>query len=118
MTMMCGQPVPGRMAVRRRVKEQMTWSPSFVGTGIGGSAVIGGRMLGGCSNTLGEIRHVPVDLNGPKCHCGSWGCVEAIAGGSPIALQAREAVDSSPREGEVLLRLSGGRAEAITAGMG
>ena len=89
----------------------------FVGTGIGGSAVIGGRMVGGCSNTLGEIGHMPVDLNGPKCHCGSWGCVEAIAGGWAIARQAREAVDSSPREGEALLRLSGGRGEDITAGM-
>jgi glucokinase len=89
----------------------------FVGTGIGGSAVVGGRMLSGCSNTLGEIGHMPVDLNGPKCHCGSWGCVEAIAGGWAIARQVREALDSNPREGEALLRLASGRREAITAGM-
>jgi glucokinase len=89
----------------------------FVGTGIGGGVVIGGRMLGGCSNTLGEIGHMPVDLNGPRCHCGSWGCIEAIAGGWAIARQAREAVDSSPREGEALLRLANGSGDAITAAM-
>ena len=89
----------------------------FVGTGIGGGVVSGGRILNGYSNTLGEIGHMPVDIHGPKCHCGSWGCVEAIAGGWAIARQAREAVDASPREGEALLRLSEGRVDAITAGM-
>jgi glucokinase len=87
----------------------------FVGTGIGGGAVIGGRIPGGCNNTFGEIGHMPVDLNGPKCNCGSSGCLEAIAGGWAIAKHAQEAVGSSPREAEVLLRLASGRREAITA---
>jgi len=89
----------------------------FVGTGIGGGVIAGGRILSGCSNTFGEIGHIPVDLDGPKCHCGSWGCLEAIAGGWAIAQQAREAVGSGPHDGQALLRLAGGRREAITAEM-
>lgn len=89
----------------------------FVGTGIGGGVISGGRMLNGCSNTLGEIGHMPVELDGPRCHCGNWGCVEAIAGGWAIARQAQEAVGYSPDDGKALLSLAGGRREAITARM-
>jgi glucokinase len=37
----------------------------FVGTGIGGGVVSGGRLLAGCSNTAGELGHITIDLNGP-----------------------------------------------------
>jgi glucokinase len=47
----------------------------FVGTGIGGGVVSGGRMLSGCSNTAVELGHITVDLHGPLCHCGNWGCL-------------------------------------------
>lgn len=89
----------------------------FVGTGIGGGVISGGRMLNGCTNTFGEIGHIPVDLDGPRCHCGSWGCLQAIAGGWAIAQQAQEAAGSSPQHGQALLGLAGGRREAITASM-
>ncbi len=89
----------------------------FVGTGIGGGVISGGRMLNGCSNTFGEIGHMPVDFDGPRCHCGSRGCLEAVAGGWAIAQQAQEAAGSSPQDAQALLRLAGGRREAITAGM-
>ncbi|GIE05586.1 hypothetical protein Adu01nite_69360 [Paractinoplanes durhamensis] len=36
----------------------------------------------------GEIGHVSFDANGPACHCGSRGCVEAIAGTDAIVAQA------------------------------
>jgi predicted NBD/HSP70 family sugar kinase len=38
----------------------------------------------------GEIGHLPVDSDGPLCHCGNHGCVEAIAGNSAILGQIRE----------------------------
>lgn len=87
----------------------------FVGTGIGGGVVSGGRMLTGCSNTAGELGHITVDLDGPLCNCGNHGCMEALAGGWAIARRAREAVGNDPVAGALLLRKAGGRAEGINA---
>ncbi len=56
-----------------------------VSTGIGGAIVSGGRMLRGASGTAGEVGHWPVALEGPRCGCGSFGCVESLAGGRNLA---------------------------------
>jgi predicted NBD/HSP70 family sugar kinase len=62
-----------------------------VGAGIGCGLVINGRLVSGSYGVAGEIGHIGVDVNGPACHCGSRGCVEAIAGTDAIVRQAREA---------------------------
>jgi glucokinase len=87
----------------------------FVGTGIGGGVVCGGRMLTGCSNTAGELGHITIDLHGPLCNCGNRGCLESLAGGWAIARSAREAAENDPEGGAALLRQSGGHAENINA---
>ena len=87
----------------------------FVGTGIGGGIVCGGRVLEGCTNTAGEIGHITVDLNGPLCHCGNRGCMEAIAGGWGIARGTKERVQADPASGGTILKLAGGKVEDITA---
>ena len=56
-----------------------------ISTGIGGAIVSGGRMLRGVTNIAGEIGHLPVALEGPRCGCGSYGCVESLAGGRFLA---------------------------------
>ncbi|TMC43744.1 MAG: ROK family protein [Chloroflexi bacterium] len=56
-----------------------------ISTGIGGGLVSGGRMLRGVSNIAGEIGHWPVALEGPRCGCGSYGCVESLAAGRFLA---------------------------------
>lgn len=78
----------------------------FVGTGIGGGIVSGGRVLSGSSNTAGEIGHMTIDLHGPPCHCDNNGCLEALAGGWAIARRAREAVLADPAGGGTLSRLA------------
>src|SRR4029077_7837395 len=40
-----------------------------------------GRLLRGVTNIAGEIGHLPVALEGPRCGCGSYGCVESLVGG-------------------------------------
>lgn len=87
----------------------------FVGTGIGGGIVCGGRPLEGCSNTAGEIGHMTVELNGPLCTCGNRGCMEAVAGGWALARSAAESVAADPLLGRKLLEMAGGRADKITA---
>jgi glucokinase len=75
----------------------------FVGTGIGGGVVSGGRMLTGCSNTAGELGHTTVALGGPLCTCGRRGCLEALAGGWALAREARDAIQADPEGGRGLL---------------
>lgn len=57
------------------------------GTGIGGAALVGGRVLRGAAGEHPELGHVPVDPRGPRCYCGTSGCFESLASGS--ALSAR-----------------------------
>jgi len=56
-----------------------------ISTGVGGAIVSGGRMIRGTANVAGEIGHWPVALEGPRCGCGSYGCVESLAAGRFIA---------------------------------
>lgn len=51
-----------------------------LGTGIGGAAMIEGRLVRGKHFQAGCLGgHLPVQLNGRKCNCGNIGCVEAEA---------------------------------------
>ncbi|MEU7949385.1 ROK family protein [Micromonospora taraxaci] len=61
-----------------------------VGTGIGCGLVVNGRLVSGSYGVAGEIGHLTVDADGPDCHCGGRGCVEAIAGTDAIVTQARD----------------------------
>jgi len=87
----------------------------FVGTGIGGGIVSGGRLLAGADGSAGEIGHMMVAVEGPACACGNQGCWEALASGTAIAEQARALIRRNPSEGKELLDLAGGKAEAVTA---
>jgi len=62
-----------------------------VGAGIGCGLVVDGRLISGSHGVAGEIGHISTDVNGPACHCGGRGCVEAIAGADAIVRQARAA---------------------------
>jgi glucokinase len=67
-----------------------------VSTGVGGAIVTGGQLLHGPDGLAGELGHVPVTLDGPRCGCGGIGHVEAYASGAGLAKLARAAV----RQGE------------------
>lgn len=79
----------------------------FVGTGVGGGIVSGGKLLEGCNNTAGELGHMTVMTDGRQCHCRNRGCLEAYAGGWAIAERAQEAVRSDPKAGQPLITLAG-----------
>lgn len=63
----------------------------MVGTGIGGGAVVDGRLLRGASGLGGHFGHVSVQMDGPECGCGRRGCVEAYASGCGLAARAASA---------------------------
>jgi predicted NBD/HSP70 family sugar kinase len=62
-----------------------------VGTGIGCGLVTGGEVVEGAHGVAGEVGHVLAEPDGPECHCGNRGCVEAIAGTSALLEHLRTA---------------------------
>ena len=61
-------------------------------TGVGGGAVVDGRLLRGTTGNGAELGHVTVDWHGRPCRgCGRRGCLEAYVSGTSIAERAREA---------------------------
>jgi glucokinase len=60
-----------------------------LGTGIGGVAMIDGRLLRGKHEQAGVLGgHTPVTLNGRRCTCGGLGCAESEASGWSLPLVA------------------------------
>lgn len=81
-----------------------------LGTGIGGAAIVDGRLLHGATGAAGELGHVVVDENGPPCpgNCPSNGCLEAMASGNALGREALRVARATP--GSALGRaLAGGR---------
>ena len=64
----------------------------FVGTGIGGGLVINGELYSGFGHTAGELGHMVIDVNGPKCGCGNKGCFEALASRTAIFQQIKAGI--------------------------
>ncbi|WP_063773414.1 ROK family protein [Streptacidiphilus jiangxiensis] len=58
-------------------------------TGIGAALLIDGRLFRGAAGYAGELGHVPVHADGPRCTCGARGCLEQYAGARAV-LRAAE----------------------------
>jgi len=65
-------------------KKSVNMLAVFVGTGIGGGIIINGKIYRGFNFVAGEIGHMLVQKNGPKCGCGKKGCFEALASRTAI----------------------------------
>jgi len=62
-----------------------------LGTGIGGAAMIEGKLLRGKHAQAGCLGgHLPAKIGGRPCTCGAVGCLEAEASGWSLPLLARE----------------------------
>jgi glucokinase len=60
----------------------------WLGTGVGGSLILGGRPYRGATGLGGEFGHLLVQPGGAMCGCGRRGCVEAYAGRRMMGLAA------------------------------
>lgn len=69
----------------------------FVGTGIGGGIIINGELYSGFGHTAGEIGHMVIDVNGPKCGCGNKGCFEALASRTAIFQQIKAGIKDNQK---------------------
>jgi len=66
-----------------------------LGTGVGGGIILNKKLFRGDFGAAGEIGHITIDINGPKCGCGSYGCIEAYAGNGYLIQNTKEALKNN-----------------------
>jgi glucokinase len=75
-----------------------------LGTGIGGGHVVNGAVQRGVNGFAGEIGHMVVNPDGPRCTCGRKGCWEVYASGRGLGMLASgepgESVIERARQGD------------------
>jgi glucokinase len=62
-----------------------------VSTGIGGGAIVDGRLQRGRRGQAAHVGHMTLLPDGPICNCGNPGCWEALAAGPAFARAAQGA---------------------------
>jgi glucokinase len=85
------------------------------GTGVGGGIVVDGRLLLGKDGLAAECGHMVVQIDGPRCHCGGRGCLEAFASGWAIEETAQELLDRGLPS--ILPELMESRGEALSGAL-
>ena len=88
----------------------------FVGTGIGGGIILQGELFHGASKTAGEIGHIIVKAGGPKCGCGTRGCLEALASRTAMAKQFQKAIKKKKQK-SIVTELTNGDLRTIRSGV-
>jgi len=66
-----------------------------LGTGVGAGLILNGRLYRGDDNAAGELGHMPLNEQGPKCNCGGWGCFETYVGNRPLFALASKMMGQS-----------------------
>ena len=84
-----------------------------VSTGIGGGIIIDDKLYYGARGGTGEIGHMSIDINGPRCRCGNNGCLEVLASGTAVANEAKRRIRTG--EKTVLTEITEGNMDSITA---
>jgi glucokinase len=116
-----GHRVPGRVLVDNDASAALWAEARFgaaresteavmvtLGTGIGGSLVLGGRLVRGVNGMAGEYGHMQVVPDGLDCPCGGRGCWEQYCSGRALTRAAAEhgsslsgpALTTAAREGD------------------
>jgi glucokinase len=84
-----------------------------VGTGIGGGFIMDGQLYHGASGSAGEIGHMTIDINGPRCSCGNIGCWETFASGTALARQAVKQIKAGTQTS--ILNFADGELQKVSA---
>lgn len=67
-----------------------------LGYGIGSALMLDGSIYNGDFHAAGELGHMVLEKDGPKCDCGNYGCLEALASANAISTQAKNLLASYP----------------------
>jgi glucokinase len=63
-----------------------------LGTGVGGGIILDGKLYTGPDDTAAELGHMCVKYDGPRCGCGAFGCLEALASATAVRRMVMEAL--------------------------
>jgi glucokinase len=83
-----------------------------LGTGVGGGIILKRKLLRGEIGSAGEIGHVTIKFDGPKCNCGSFGCVETYVGNNYLVNRVHNELKDHP--GSKILELIKGDFNLLT----
>ena len=94
-----------------------------LGTGVAAGIVRDGALVRGSRGGAGEVGHISVDPNGPRCRCGQRGCIEALAGGGAVAARwaragafpVRDVFDAADAGDPIALSLRGDLAYGVAS---
>ena len=88
-----------------------------LGTGIGGGLILDGRPYRGTTGAAGEIGHIVVDLDGPRCQgtCTGRGHLEGLASGTAADALARELFGPAADAHTLVAAAEAGNAAAVAA---
>lgn len=86
-----------------------------MGTGIGGGIILDNKVWHGSHGMAGELGHVTVNPDGPRCNCGNNGCLESYSSATGIVRSAIKSMAAGKKTR--LNKLSGGKPKTITAKM-
>jgi glucokinase len=86
-----------------------------LGRVVSSAYVSRGRILAGAHGAAAHLAHVAVQQEGPRCACGGRGHLDAIASAQAIVRTMIGRASDSDDSTAAMLRITGGRAEAMTA---
>ena len=98
-----------QLEVESRVKDLICIT---LGTGVGGGIIIGGEIYHGVAGCAGEIGHMTVEPDGPKCSCGNHGCLESYIGAGNIVHRAVAEIKKG--KSTILKKIAGGNLNRLT----
>jgi len=61
-----------------------------ISTGVGGGIIVDGKLYRGTRGAAGELGHIVIQADGPRCGCGGQGCLESLISGTAIANAGEE----------------------------
>jgi glucokinase len=84
----------------------------FQETGMGSGVIINGQVYRGASGVAGEIGHMVVDGQGPRCTCGNYGCLLVKVAQAALVAQGRQAVEDGVDT--IMARIVDGDADVLS----
>jgi glucokinase len=93
-----------------------------LGTGIGGGAIVDGRVARGHNGYAAEFGHMVVERNGSRCPCGRRGCWEEYASGGGLSrfaggIASEQVVEGFVARDEASVRVVGEFADWVAIGL-
>ena len=66
-----------------------------LGTGVGGGAIVKGKLLEGNKSAGAEFGHTVIVVDGNKCNCGRRGCFEAYSSATALINKTKEQMEQN-----------------------